>query len=296
MSNKYSCNCGISTCGDERVSYIYICGIMPVRSIYIEKNITLQPVKSSANPLEMISCFMDLEKIDMVRNISEHGNDREFQMGILISTLRTVQAQLEITASNVRELATSTWNARHIDLQISALLNCETASYFQANTSADKFNAKTRLNMIQPNMYRCPMDTIIINEKECDFLEHHLPIALKLEEDERYANTSNALWCHNIQFRPSVKLSILWGGIESLFLIERGIKKKLSMAISRFLYGNDSQVKRIQDLYGYRCKAVHEMENAERNILKESASLLHALILQCVKIQSVPDVSKLLGN
>ena len=81
---------------------------------------------------------------------------------------------------------------------------------------------------------------MIIDDEKCACLEQNISVALALENDLRYENASNALWCYRMHFRPSVQLSILWGGIESLFLIEKNIKKNLSLSASRFIYGDDS--------------------------------------------------------
>ena len=276
-------NGGISIFEGERESYIYICGIEPVREIKIDDHVTLMPVRAVAEPDDMIDCFM------------KHGNGSEFQMGILISTLRMVTAQLKITANDSQELAVRTWNAQSICLQIGALLNCEVAWYFQATDSADKFNSKTSVSLIYLNMYKFPNKLTFIDETHCDFLEKNLPVALVLEDDVRYGNASNALWCYRINFRPSVQLSVIWGGIESLFLIEKGIKKNLSLSISRFINGDDSMADEIKHLYESRSKAVHELKNAQDNITEKFAKLLHQLIIECVQRKSLPNVQELLG-
>ena len=94
--------------------------------------------------------------------------------------------------------------------------------------------------------------------------------------------------------RPAIQLSILWGGIESLFLIERGIKENLSRCISRTLVGDDSLVPDIRKLYSLRSKAVHELEDGTSNAVRDSASLLNSLIKKCAEEGRLPDVKDLL--
>ena len=121
------------------MSPISMCvGLIPVELfVYrIDEHIILEPITPAANPDDMIDCFM------------KNGNGNEFQMGILISTLRLVTAQLKIRSDDSEELAVLTWNAQGICVQLSARLNCDVSWYFQANTSADKFNSYTRLSMI----------------------------------------------------------------------------------------------------------------------------------------------------
>ena len=264
-------------------SYIYICGIELSRDIVIDDYVTLMPVKSVANPDDMIDCYM------------KNGNGSEFELGMLISTLRMVTAQLRITADSPETLAIRTWNSQSICVQIGALLKCEVSWYFQSNDPADKFNAKTQMSLICPNMYKFPSEMTIIDETQSIFLEKYLPVALNLERDDRYGNASNALWCYRMHYRPAIKMSVLWGGIESLFMIEKDIKKTLSIAASRFICGDDSMVSEIKSLYKSRSKAVHEFKNAEKEIEEKSAELLHQLIVACVERHCLPSVSRLLN-
>ena len=264
-------------------SYIYICGIKPSRDIVIDDYVTLMPVKSVANPDDMIDCYM------------KNGNGSEFELGMLISTLRMVTAQLKIIANDQKELAVRTWNSQSVCLQIGALLKCEVSWYFQASDSADKFNANTRMSLICPNMYKFPSEITVIDEVNSSFLEKMLPIALNLEHDERYRNASNALWCYRMHYRPAIQMSVLWGGIESLFLIERSIKKNLSIAASRFIGGDDSMIDEIKALYESRSKAVHEFKNAETDIKEKSVNFLHKLLIACVERNCLPNVSQLLN-
>ena len=274
---------GIVVRENEHESFIYVCGIVPCRTIRIDDNTILEPVTPSADPDDMIDCFM------------KNGNGNEFQMGVFISTMRLVTAQIKITSDNPKELAILTWNAQWACIQISALLNCDVSWYFQANTSADKFNSHTRVSMILPNMYPFPRTLLTLDESQCCFLEESILTALKLAEYTEYANASNALWCYHVHFRPAVQLSVVWGGIESLFLIDNRIKARLSIAASRFLYGDDSAVDQIKLLYKQaRCKAVHEFANSEDVLFQQSIDLLHDLICMCIKKKAIPDVSRLL--
>lgn len=273
---------GICTVEGQTTSFIYIVGIKPEREIRISPNVRLVPVQSSPAPDDMIDCIM------------KHGDGDEYALGLLIATLRSVTAQLEITAKNAEELAIGTWNAQTFCVLISAMLNCEVSWYFQADKSVDAFDAKTRVSLVHPHMHKFPSELKTINEEQCCYLEERLVIAWDLENDHRFSNATNALWTYLISPRSAIQLSIIWCGIESLFLIERGIKQKLAKAISRFLKNDDSMVNDIKSLYEFRCKAVHEYKNIERNVLASSVSLLHQLIRKCIETNSTPNVESLL--
>ena len=263
-------------------TYIYVLGIKPDREIIIDKNVTLLPVTPHINPDDMIDCFM------------KYGNRSEYQMGMLISTLRSVTAQLRIRSNDAEDLVFKTWNAQHICVQISAMLNCEIAWYFQANQSADCFNAHTDISMIHSHILGVPANIVELNEMQCEYIENNVSTALVLDEYEKYSNASNALFCYRFHPKSSIQLSIIWAGIESLFLFEYNIKNKLALSVSRFICGDDSMVDNIKELYTYRCKAVHEYENQDDEILKESVSLLHRLIKKCIEVQSLPNIDQLL--
>lgn len=273
---------GICVDNNEKVTYIYLCGINPIRNIKLSEKITLTPVTSSPNPDDMIDCIM------------KNGSGSEFELGILIATLRCTTAMVKIECNDARELACLAWNSQAICVHIGALLNCEVSWYFHASKPADKFDAVTRVSMIYGNMYKFPNTLVTIGEQQCLYLENNIPIALNLDEDNRFTNASNALWSYRWNPRPAVQLSVIWGGIESLFLIERGIKNKLSTSASRFLSGTDDMVEEIKLLYETRCKAIHELKNGEDELLQASAELLYRLILRCVELHCIPNVAELL--
>lgn len=273
---------GISTTEGQKTSYIYLVGIKPEREINIAPNVKLMAVEAAPNPDDMIDCIM------------KYGNGDEYALGLLIATLRSVTAQLVITAENAEELAIATWNAQTICVLISAMLNCEVSWYFQADTSADMFDAETKVFLVHPNMQKFPSKLETLGKEQCQYLEDNMPIAWELDSDKRFSNAASALWLHLVSPRPAIQLSIIWGGIEAMFLIERGIKQKLSKAISRFLLGDDSIADQVKDLYESRCKAVHEFKNMEEGVVSASVSLLYRLICKSIETESLPDIDALL--
>ena len=276
------CGCGIRIEEGEKTSYLYLVGIKPEQEIILSSNVKLVAAESNPDPDDMIDCIM------------QYGNGDEYTLGLLIATLRSVTAQLIITAENSEELAINTWNSQTICVLISAMLNCEVAWYFQADTSVDKFNAKTRVSLVHPFMKKYPSKIKTLSNEQCDYLEKNMSIAWNLDYDSRFNNATNALWTYLISQRSAIQLSIIWGGIESMFLIERGIKQKLSKAISHFLIQDDSMVDEIKTLYEFRCKAVHEYKNIENEIISSSVSLLYKLIQKCIETNSIPDTETLL--
>ena len=83
---------------------------------------------------------------------------------------------------------------------------------------------------------------------------------------------------------------------DGFVLIETKIRTRLSKAISRFLYNNDTAVEDIKKLYAFRSKAVHEYKNSEHNVLEESVDILNKLILKCIEQKALPDLGILLNS
>jgi hypothetical protein len=75
---------GIQVCSDEKTTYIYLCGIKPTRSIQLMNEVTLLPVNASPSPDDMVDCVM------------KNGSGSEFELGILIATLRSTTAMMKI--------------------------------------------------------------------------------------------------------------------------------------------------------------------------------------------------------
>ncbi len=266
----------------ETTTYIYLCGIKPARSIQLTDKVGLLPVSTSPDPDDMVTCIM------------KNGSGSEFELGMLIATLRNTTAMIRVDCDNSKELVIHAWNSQTICVLIGALLNCEVAWYFQANKPANMFDAKTKISTITGHMLKFPSKVEKISKKKCAFLEHNIALAFALTDDERFWHATNALWSCKWNPNQAVQLSVIWGGIEALFLIEKNIKHKLSIAASRFLAGDDSMVENIKLLYQSRCKAIHERKSDEEESLVESEKLLHDLVLRCVQLQSVPDVNSLL--
>lgn len=263
-------------------AFLYLCGIDLEKEIHAGKGIAISPTSCAPAPNDMIDSIMGSQ------------NGTEFDLGLLISTLRSVTAEVHISGESSQDVAIETWNAQTTCVLIAAYLNCEISWYFQCSNSASAFSASSIVHRVVPNMYSFPSSIRHISSNECSKIENVLPILLELNQDQRFSRATNALWSYRMVLRPAIKLSILWGGIESLFLIERGIKENLSKCISRTLAGDDSLVSDIRELYSLRSKAVHELENDTSNAVCDSASLLNSLIKKCTEEGCLPDIKDLL--
>ena len=267
-------------------SYLYLCGIKPIREVKLGEGITLMPAISNPNPDDMIDSIMK----------SNHAS--EVELGVLIATLRMTTAQIKIEDATGIELAAKTWNVQQICVQISAILNCDLAWYFQSDRPVEMFSADTDIHIVMENMYKIPNECIKISDEKCSFLEERIEKACNLAEvNEKFYLATNAMWSHRLNYMPAIKVSVIWSGIEALFMVDHNIKNTIAIVSSRFIYGNDSKIEDIKTLYkDARCKATHEYRNGTYDLYEKSNELLYKLLLKCIDEGDTPDVNSILTS
>ena len=152
---------------NQSESYLYLCGIRPVREVKLGEGITLMPAVSKPNPNDMIDSIMK----------SNHAS--ELELGVLIATLRMTTAQVKIEGAIGKDLLVETWNVQQICVQISAILNCDLAWYFQADRPVEMFSADTDIHIVMENMYKMPSECVELSDEKCSFLEEKIEKAMK---------------------------------------------------------------------------------------------------------------------
>lgn len=93
---------------------------------------------------------------------------------------------------------------------------------------------------------------------------------------------------------PTVQLTILWAGIESLFNVRSEISFRLSLSIAKFLEPSNSSkgllvYNKVKKLYNYRSKAVHGVSSPNsRETVLATIALLNLLIKKCITSGELP--------
>ena len=207
-------------------------------------------------------------------------------------------AQIKIEDATGKDLAVKTWNTQQICVQISTILNCDLTWYFQADRPVEMFTADTDIHMIMENMYKIPNEYIEISDEKCSFLEERIEKACNLAQtNEKFYLASNAMWSYRLNFMQAIRISVIWSGIEALFMVDQNIKNTIAIVSSRFIYGNDSKIEDIKTLYKEaRCKATHEYSNGTYDLYVKSNELLYELLLKCIDEEDTPDVNNILIN
>lgn len=271
---------------NQKSAYLYLCGIKPAREVKLGEGISLIPASSNPNPDDMIDSIMK----------SDHAS--ELELGVLIATLRMTTAQIKIEDATGKDLAVKTWNTQQICVQISTILNCDLTWYFQADRPVEMFTADTDIHMIMGNMYKIPNKCIEVSSEKCTFLEERIEKACNLAQtNEKFYLASNAMWSYRLNFMQAIRISVIWSGIEALFMVDQNIKNTIAIVSSRFIYGNDSKIEDIKTLYKEaRCKATHEYSNGTYDLYVKSNELLYELLLKCIDEEDTPDVNNILIN
>lgn len=269
---------------NQKESYLYLCGIKPIREVKLGEGITLMPATSEPNPDDMIDSIMK----------SNHAS--ELELGVLIATLRMTTAQIRIEGAVGEELAVKTWNTQQVCVHVSAILNCDLAWYFQADKPIEMFSSDTDIHIVMENMYKIPSECIEISEEKCLFLEEKIGNACDLSDvNEKFLLATNAMWSYRLNFMPAIRISVIWSGIEALFMVDHNIKNTIAIVSSRFIYGNDGKIEDIRNLYrDARCKATHEYRNGTNELYEKSKELLHKLLLKCIDVGDTPDIHSIM--
>ena len=263
----------------QNTTYLYVSGLEISRSIRLSEGVTLEPVKCNPEPDDMIDCIM------------KQGSQLEYDLEILISSLRSTTAQIRIEGRTGKELAVKAWNAQSDIVTLSAILKCFAVAFFQSDTSASEFGSSSSINILNRSVFCMPNEVKQISVEEQDYLEKDFPTLSSLDYDNRFQTAVSALWASHMNPRPAIKAMILWGGIESLFLIDKNIKNVLSRKIALFL--NEAPIEeQVKVMYKQRSKSVHELTNQDKQFVRDSEDLLHRLIRRCIDLHTMPPLDK----
>lgn len=66
------------------------------------------------------------------------------------------------------------------------------------------------------------------------------------QTNEKFYLASNAMWSYRLNFMQAIRISVIWSGIEALFMVDQNIKNTIAIVSSRFIYGNDSKIEDIR--------------------------------------------------
>ena len=266
---------GIICRSTDHRAYLYVIGLETERTIELSKDIFLEPVKCNPKPDDMIDCIM------------KHGSQSEYDLGVLISSLRNVTAQIRIEGKSGKDLAIAAWNAQYYAIYISAILKCFAICYFQSDKSASEFDSTSFVNLVNRSILCMPSEVKRISTEEAGFIEKVVPIMSLLESDNRFQTAVTASWASHMNPMPAIRAMIIWGGIESLFLVDKNISNVLSEKIAQFLDDKSLEGK-IKDLYKKRSKSVHELTNQNEQFMRDSEELLYRLIKRCIDLKALP--------
>src|ERR1017187_2929102 len=205
--------------GHGKETFLYLNGLRVTRPIHLGKNAELLPASCSPEPDDIIAV-----------------SHTEIDIGVVALFLRSVASQIHIHAESSKELATTAWNTVWDAVLLSAFCNCDVICNMQSDTPAEKFNAKSQLEITNYHLRGfCSGAPHSMNDDEAIWFENNIGRSRSLLSLQHFQNAVHCLATYRWHSLPRVQLAVLWAGIEGLFGVESEIVFRLSLYAARFL-------------------------------------------------------------
>ncbi|MBR0156245.1 MAG: hypothetical protein IJM20_01835 [Clostridia bacterium] len=264
-------------------TYLYINGIATNRDICIRENVILQPIKTTFD-------------YDIAFKLVH--NDIDYAVATVFG--RTISSQLFISAPDPKELARQAAFAAWDCVLLGALFCCDVECNLQCDKPVAELAEASTLCATNHHFRGNFSAPYQLNDKDEQWIAAYYKTASDMLDNDSFMTAVHALWSYRWHTLPRVRLAILWAGIESLFDVSSELRFRISLYISNYLYGNDSEkasdlFKKTQKLYDVRSKAVHgaKLKDDISDCVSETAELLNHLIKRCVENGSLPDKKNL---
>ena len=267
----------------ENKSYLFINGIEVTRPIIIDKQTELLPAKCAYN-----------------ESVLKSFSSSDISYGVALMFLPLVSGQICISSDNPEDLVKLAWNSLWDGVLLGAFYDCDVSCNFQSNTAAQDLNNDSRVEITNYHLRGLCTEPYKLTEENSLWLEKNFITARKLLDVHEFQHAAHCLSTYRWHTYSSARLAIIWSGIEGLFKIETEIVFRLSLYISRFLEPNDKTkreelFKGVKKLYRTRSSAVHgsKIKGSAETGVEDSVKLLNRLILECIKINSIPNADDL---
>lgn len=266
----------MSVVGIGRETYFFVNGLKTLRPIQLREGVSLLPAHCSANTEDIIK-----------------STRSETEFGIATLLLNKTSSQLKITAENPKELAVRAWNSQWDILLLNAIFCAEAIALLQSTCPVEKFPNKVPLNITSWYVH-LPHSIYHLKKKDIEWLSKYYSKAYSLLDNDAFRTAVHSLATYYWHSMPTVQLTILWAGIESLFDIRSEISFRLSLSIAKFLEPSNSSkgllvYNKVKKLYNYRSKAVHGVSSpTSRETVLATIALLNLLIKKCITSGELP--------
>jgi Apea-like HEPN len=265
--------------GRGKETYLYLNGLVVETSIRLGDHVELQPASCAPTPDSIIKTSAS-----------------ETDLAVATLFLRSVRAQIHVTANSPKELATIAWNTIWDAVLLSAFFNTEVVCNLQCDTPASEFGPQSHLEVTNYHLRGLSRDDPHkITEEEADWLARNMSYARSLLDQPSFQTSVHRLASFRWHSLPRVRLAILWAGIEGLFGVDSEITFRLSLYIARYLFPDDAAKRletfnTIKRLYKQRSAAVHgsRIKGDVAISVAKSATILQRLVRQCVEKRALP--------
>jgi hypothetical protein len=265
--------------GRGKETFLYLNGLRVIRPLCLGERAELLPASCSPKPDDIIAVSRS-----------------EIDIGVVALFLRSVASQIHLRADSPKELASSAWNTVWDAVLLSAFCNCEVICNLQCDMPAEKFSAKSKLEITNYHLRGfCSGEPHSITDDEAIWIENNIGRARSLLNLPGFQNAVHCLATYRWHTLPRVQLAVLWAGIEGLFGVDSEIVFRLSLYVARFLEPDDDKSRSevfadVKRLYKQRSAAVHgsRIKGDLEAGVAESVQILLRLLRQCVANDGLP--------
>lgn len=271
--------------GKGSTTYILLSGIEVPGEIVLSDNVKLLPA--------------DTSHLDFETTIATCSGPDD--IAVVAAFIPRITAQLKIDAPTPKELGTLAWNSSWDALLLSAIFNTEVGFNLQSDTEASLISAQTNLHATNYHFHGFTQTSShTINDDEVKWLGANFNEARLLLDNEKFQTAVHCLASYRWHSMPRIKMAVLWAGIEGMFGASSEIRFRISLYISRFLYSNDADTRKVtfeavKKLYNSRSSAVHgsKIKGDLTRTVDESAVLLKELLQQSIENRAIPNEEEL---
>lgn len=271
--------------GDGNVTFILLNGIALPSNVMLSDNVELQTA--------------DTSHLDFMTAVSTCSRPED--VAVVAAFIPRITAQLRITASTPKELASVAWNASWEALLLSAFFQTEIGFNLQSDTPANKIGNGSRLRATNYYMHGLTNSTAhMLTTDESKWIASHFADGRELLENDRFQTAVHCLASYRWHSMPRIKLAVLWAGIEGIFGASSEIRFRISLYIARFLHPNSAAERQkifdsVKKLYDSRSAAVHgaKVKSNIASAVEDSAEIIRYILLQCVINKAMPQENEL---
>jgi len=224
-----------------------------------------------------------------------------FEYAVALLVIPLVRSQFRITGDSTRQLATKAWNSQWDCLLLGAMFDLDILWNLQSDVPAEKISSETELIIINWHLSGIvARNEHTLTPEDSQWLRDNYQSARVLVKERGFQTAVHALAAFHWHPTPTIRLALIWSGIEALFGVDSEVVFRVSLYTARFLCPGDTSERSklfatVKRLYKQRSAAVHgsKIKGDVSLAVQEPADLLRRLVKRCAEMRALPTVDSL---